>query len=144
MTSNPESRDLTRELVGERIRDALGSRRPEWLAAEAGMSLSKLNRIMNGSHDASVVEVWRIAKATGVAFASFAGEDQPADQRVAGAVERAESTIRSMQAALGQLLTDLAAARSLAIDEVKIDGAVGKHATKKRSKAVTVPREATS
>jgi transcriptional regulator with XRE-family HTH domain len=57
----------------------------EALAAAAGVSSSKLHRIIRGETDAAAVEIWRIAQCTGQPFSYFAGEDGGAEERLAAA-----------------------------------------------------------
>lgn len=142
---------LTSQQVGARVKAALDEtgKSREWLCAQADISLSKLTRIFKGTHELSVTEMWRIAVATDKPFGWFAGELDPAPERLATAAERATLAIQAMHAALARLLGDLAGAR-VALgggDETQLEVASvatpSSKAAKNPGKAVTVPRKAT-
>lgn len=130
--------------VPARIREIRGDLSQLQFGALINKRPETVSRWENGQTTPSLGEVILIAEQFKKPLDWFAGVDETPDERVAGAAERAESTIRSMQASLSQLLADLAAARALSVNEAKLERVVGKQGAKKRGKSVTIPREATS
>jgi transcriptional regulator with XRE-family HTH domain len=123
------------------LRESEGMTQLEFGAA-TGNRPETINRWENGKTHPSLSEMIAIARKFHRSLDWFAGVDAAPQTRIAEVTERAESTIKTMQAALSQLLADLAAARSLVGDEVKIERALGKQAAKKKGNPVAVPREA--
>lgn len=130
----------------QEIRKAEGMTQLEFGAA-TGNRPETINRWENGKTSPSLGEMIAIARKFHRSLDWFAGVDAAPQQRVAEVTERAESTIKSMQSALSQLLTDLTAARSLVGDDVKtVAKATGRRRRKSADKLgepVTVPGEAT-
>jgi transcriptional regulator with XRE-family HTH domain len=81
---HPES-EPSAAAIGQRVQSARLNAKVSYeaLAAAAGVSSSKLHRIIRGEADASAVEIWRIAQITGQPFSYFAGEETDADERLA-------------------------------------------------------------
>ena len=71
-------KELTPERVGQRIREAMKTAelRPEAVAAEIGASRDTIDRYMKGQTSPNAIDLWKIARVTGMPFGWFAGEDE--------------------------------------------------------------------
>lgn len=146
---------ITPEALGRRIATAIREApddyrgNPTMVAGKLRISTDTLDNYIKGKGGGpGAVTVAQLAEITGKSFGWFAGERDPAPERLASVAERAQRDLDVMEQRLAAMLDELRLARAavVPVDEAQIDRGVGrsgrKQATKKGGKAVAVPREA--
>ena len=108
--------ELTPETLGDRISKAMRTAelRPERVAAEIGVSRDTIDRYISGKTSPSAIDVWKIARLTGMPFGWFAGDeelpipehlDRVVVARLLDALEQrsraTEATVNELRALLG-------------------------------------------